>query len=218
MILHFLSILAHTLQLRLDQQISPSTHITMDDLERLYDLCFVGSSDPAPTTSSNDAAIGANNGADAPAVVPDHLAELASDIGVLTPEHPSLSAAELDDLAAINGLTGVIAYLEHMMAIETEVVESEAWNYETSVQLIELGKRLRRIPFGGETSKLFDIKPSFRSVSAAASKGKERETLTSRPKFRTIFNLHPKQSMDSWLGKFPGKSQLLFCLWFLSLL
>jgi hypothetical protein len=191
----------------------------MDDLERLYDLCFVGSSDPAPTdpaptTSSNDAANGANNSADAPPLVPDHLAELASDIGVLTPEQPSLSAAELDDLAAINGLTGVIAFLEHMVAVESEVVESEAWNYETSVQLIELGKRFRRIPFGGETSKLFDINPSFASFSAAAAaaaskgKGKERETPTSRPKSRTIFNLHPKESMDSWLGNIPGKSQI----------
>ena len=213
----FFFILAHPLQLRIDQHISPNNEISIDDLERLYDLCFVTPSHSAAATLHSDPANRGNDGAKSDPPVPDHLAALASDIGVLTPEHPSLTSEELDDLAIVNGLTGTISYLERMWSVEREVVESEAWNYDTAVELIELGKRLRRIPYGGETSKLFDVKPSFRSFPAALSKGKQRETPSnpapSHPQLRSVFNLHPKQSMDSWLGAIPGKSQLPFLLW-----
>ena len=80
------------------------------------------------------------------------------------------------------------------------------------MELIELGKRLGQIPFGGETSKLFDINPSLSSFTAAL-KGKGRMSSTSGPsglKLRTLFNLHPKQSMNAWLGKKTGNAELLF--------
>ena len=149
--------------------------------------------------------------------VPDHLASLATDIGALRSDRRHLSQKEVDDLATVKALNGSMAYLERVLGIEQEVVEAESWNFDTSVELLELGKRLRRIPFGGETAKLFDVRPSFKpsqQFSKSTSKGKEREIPSSdqshhpRPDNRTLFNRHPMESKDSWLRKYCGASML----------
>jgi hypothetical protein len=139
--------------------------------------------------------------------VPDHLASLAVNVGILSPENPHLGPADFEDLAMVECLTSTMAYLEHSLGIEHEVVESETWNYDATVELLELAKRLGCIPFGGGTRNLFDTSPSLQPVPSHPTALQEALHATSsnmRPPKRTIFNLHLKASMDSWMGKYPG--------------
>jgi hypothetical protein len=140
-------------------------------------------------------------------VVPDHLASLAVDVGILTAENPQLDQSDIEDLALVEALRGTISYLDRSLSIEREVIESESWNYDAAVELIQLSRKLGHIPFGGGTDALFDIVPSFESEALrTATSPKERRvrggTTSHAP--RTLFNLHPKDSMDAWLGKYPG--------------
>ena len=84
----------------------------------------------------------------------------------------------------VSALNAALCFVEHMSSVEREIMEKEGWNFDTTVALLDLTQRMRRIPFGGETSTRYDVQPSTKS-----SKGKERETTPA-----------PKESVLSWLG------------------
>ena len=100
-----------------------------------------------------------------------------------------------------------MAQLQQMMGVEAETVELESWNFDVSIELLKVTQKLGRIPFGGGSSTLFDTEPSLDSKGKERDvKGKGRESDK-----RTIYNLHPKDSTDAWLGEFPGKLILPKC-------
>lgn len=122
---------------------------------------------------------------------PDRLRE--------APSGPLEAQGSNPDMATIiSALNAVLGYLEHLSGVEKEIVEKEGWNFDATTALLDLTKRMGRIPFGGGTSTQFDVQPSTES-----SKGKERETtptLDSGTR-RSIYNLDPKESVGSWLGQ-----------------
>jgi len=101
------------------------------------------------------------------------------------------------EMGIINALSSAVSYLDHMAGIEEETAHSEGWNFDASVELISLSRRLGQILFGGPTENMYNIRPS------QSSKGKERETFVASSGKRTIFNLDPKHFTDAWLGKHP---------------
>ena len=106
------------------------------------------------------------------------------------------------DLAICQDLVNTMVVLQTMMGEEAEIVKAESWNFDTAVELIKVAQGLGQIPFGGGTPELFDVQPTLNSEGRehdAKGKGRQRDSK------RTIFNLHPKDSMDVWLGKIPSK-------------
>jgi hypothetical protein len=204
--------------------ISPNRIITFDELETMYNICAGDVADtPAATPYVTDVPgpviapmrpIGVEEMArtfnisnepvtDVPASTPNAGAGLSRvPLVAPVPDYPRIPAPLLEhtkEMGIINALSSAASYLEHMAGIEEETAHSEGWNFDASVELISLSRRLGRIPFGGPTEKLYDIRPS------QSSKGKKRETFEAPDESgkRTIFNLDPKHFTDAWLGKNP---------------
>ena len=167
----------------------------------VIDLTLVD--DPAePVVSEENLASGSWPRAD-PAEISDDLSGELAGLG-----DPSdllklcVTKEDACDLATCQNLVNMMVHLQTVMGEETEIIRAESWNFDTAVELIKVAQVLGRIPFGGGTSNLFDVEPTLNSERNERDvKGKSWQSDSKR----TIFNLHPKDSMDMWLGKIPSK-------------
>ena len=179
--------------------ISPNRIITFDELETMYNICAGDVADtPAATPHVTDVPgpiiapmrpIGVEEMArtfnisnepvtDVPASTPNAGAGLSRvPLVAPVPDYPRIPAPLLEhtkEMGIINALSSAASYLEHMAGIEEETAHSEGWNFDASVELISLSRRLGRIPFGGPTEKC--------TTSAHLSHQKERSGKRSKPR------------------------------------
>ena len=126
-----------------------------------------------------------------------------------------ITREDAQDLAICQDLVDTMVVLQTMIGEEAEIIKAESWNFNTAVELIKVAQGLGQIPFRGGTQELFDVQPSLNSKGKEHDpKGKGRQ----RDSKHTIFNLHPKDSMDVWLGKIPSKQYLTIILFYLIIL
>lgn len=131
--------------------------------------------------------------------ISDEMAALAFDFNLISPETTGICRDNAQDLATCQSLFNTMSKLQKLMAEESETVETESWNYDTSVELLNVTLNLKKIPFGGGPQDLYSM------ASTIDNEGKER-TRKRRPQKRTIYNMHPETAKDAWLGVFPGQS------------
>jgi hypothetical protein len=135
--------------------------------------------------------------------ISDEIAALAFDFNLITLDTRGICRDNSQDLAACQSLFNTMTKLQKLMAEEAETVERESWNYDTSVELLNVAQNLKKIPFGGGAQHLYHLAPSLRK------KGKETAH-RGRCSKRSIYNLHPEISKDAWLGMYPSQSCSLF--------
>jgi len=134
----------------------------------------------------------------------DRMNEPAFELDLISPDSPLLSEDNRKDLSLFDVLNRSHIQLQQLLGLEAEIVEREAWNHDTSVQLIRLSETTKMVPFG-TSSELFDLRPTEPAaefgqelpILSASKKGKEKEAPQGR---RSIFNLLPENSKDAWLG------------------
>lgn len=133
----------------------------------------------------------------------DPVWELALNLDLISPETPLLSPEDRYDLALFDKLTQAQARQHRAMGLESEIVETGKWNFDTALQLIDLANQTSKIPFATKP-ELYNLKPTSadsRAVptqSAAKSKGKQRADLA--PKRRSIYHIFPEAS-KAWTGR-----------------
>ena len=129
------------------------------------------------------------------------LRKLAYDLNIITPETPYLSAEDRHDLALFEMLTKAQAHQSRAMGVESEIIESGKWNFDATVQLIELTNQMSRIPFPTKP-ELYNLKPTSADKPAtptksAQAKGKQRADRA--PHRRSLYHMFPKESR-AWCG------------------
>jgi hypothetical protein len=131
------------------------------------------------------------------------LFQLSKDLGYpdIGPEEEEL----MDDLDLFNQITQGQAELERLSDIEAEILETQKWNYDAAVQLLNVAVGANNIPFGTR-AELFDLKPTAEEEISKKRKrkGKEKEkeddgTEAGGSK-RAIFNLSPEAGKPFWCG------------------
>ena len=133
-----------------------------------------------------------------------YLESLALDLDLISPDTPALSEEDRQDLAMFDQLTRAQTQIMQTMGVESEVVEQETWNHDVAQQLIRLARCIKNIPFG-TSSELFDLRPTepaeeFKTPrNSASKKGKEKERKPEERR-RSVFNLLPSSTEDTWLG------------------
>ena len=131
----------------------------------------------------------------------DPLRDLALHLDLISPETRLLSEEERLDLALLEKLNQSQTQLQQVLAVETEIVATERWNFDAVTQLLNLANQMSTIPFASR-SELFDLEPtSAESVPAptgSASKGKGR--LGEGPKKRALYHMLPNEARGGWAG------------------
>ena len=147
-------------------------------------------SDPPPASPANDDET-------------DRLMAIALDLSLISPETPLLSDQDRTDLAQFFKLTQAQAQLQRILGLERQVVETEKWNLDGVIQLLELTRITDSIPFATR-EQLFNLKPT------SAAKGKGRATDKAGKK--SIYHMLPDQAKVKWAGsmcKFSNRLCLL---------
>ena len=122
-----------------------------------------------------------------------------------TPSNPSEAQGTIPEMATIvSALNTALTYLERMSGVEKEIIDKEGWNFDTTVALLDLTKKMGQIPFGGGSSSQFQGQPSAKS-----SKGKERETFDGHTQ-RAVTDVAPHDYFGSWLGQSPLQGEFRF--------
>jgi len=135
------------------------------------------------------------------------LFKLSKDLG-----YPEIKPEEedfLDDLDLYNQITQGQAEVERLSDIETEILETQMWNHDAGVQLLNVALGANDIPFGTR-AELFNLKPTAEQETSKKWKGKgkekEKETETETEgteaggNKRAIFNLSPEVGKPFWCG------------------
>jgi hypothetical protein len=106
----------------------------------------------------------------------------------------------LKDLTEFDKITLAQAQVEQIKEFEAEIVETEKWNHDASVDLLTLATTLQKIPYG-TYDELFDARPSANeTMKARIRKGKQREDDPMRRK-RSPYNMLPVETQETWLGR-----------------
>jgi hypothetical protein len=130
----------------------------------------------------------------------DPLLDLASQLDLITPKTPLLSAEDRLDLALLDKLTQIHTRLQQVLGLETEIADTETWNFNAATQLLSLANQISRIPFYGRT-EVFDLEPTSVAQSApAASSAKGKGRLEDEPKKRSIYHMLPDLARKTWAG------------------
>ena len=135
-------------------------------------------SDPQPAVPANDDET-------------DRLIATAMELNIITPETPLLSDQDWADLALFLKLTQAQAQLQRILGMERQVVETEKWNFDGVIQLLELAQLTGSIPFGTR-SQLFDLKPT----SGAKGEGHAKDNVGKK----SIYHMLPAQAKVKWAG------------------
>lgn len=133
----------------------------------------------------------------------DSLMDLALHLNLLSPATPPLSEEDRHDLALLDKLTQTHTRLQQVLALETEIVETEKWNFDAVTQLLDLAKRISRIPFASR-SAIFDLEPTAAEPESSAlpglaSKGKGR-LKEEVPKKKSVYHMIPNDARKGWAG------------------
>lgn len=118
-----------------------------------------------------------------------------------------LPQSHMEKSKLINDLVQAEGKLVQMMEKEAEIIETEKWNHDAVVQLMNLATIQKRIPFDPR-EVLFDLHPTAKSYTEPSStnkrktaeptrKGKERQ----RDTRRSIYHILPEDFKDSWTGQ-----------------
>jgi hypothetical protein len=133
----------------------------------------------------------------------DPIWKLALNLDLISPETPLLSSEDRHDLAMFDKLTQAEARLQRSMGLETEMVETGKWNFDTVLQLIDLAHQTSKIPFASKP-ELYNLKPTSADIGVvppsptAKAKGKQRADCG--PKRRSIYSIFPESSR-AWSGR-----------------
>jgi hypothetical protein len=142
-----------------------------------------------------------------PNLTQDEVDDLTEQLHVMYLPDIPLSAQDKADLDHICHLTNAEAQLVRLMGNEVETVNTEKWNHDAAVQLINLTKSLKGkgIPFS-RREDMFDLQPTATDQTVAevpgsihSGKGKERAADNPTPK-RSIYHVLPQNAKESWLG------------------
>jgi hypothetical protein len=133
----------------------------------------------------------------------DPLMDLALHLNLLSPATPPLSEEDRHDLALLDKLTQTHTRLQQVLALETEIVATEKWNFDAVTQLLDLAKRISRIPFASR-SEIFDLEPTAAEPESSAlpglaSKGKGR-LKEEVPKKKSVYHMIPDDARKGWAG------------------
>ena len=137
------------------------------------------------------------------------LERLAHNLDLITPQSPFLSEDDRHDLALFDLLVRAQARIQQAIGVESEIVETEKWNFDAIKELLELTHITSSIPFGKRTD-LFDLKPMCGDPSTAETvppgKGKQHSLAERASHKRSIYHTLPDEEKLSWAGsygKFP---------------
>jgi len=127
----------------------------------------------------------------------NELIEISKKLGYpdIEPEGEEL----LDDLDLFNQISRGQAELERMSDIEVEILETQKWNYDAVVQLLNVALGAKNIPFGTR-AELFDLKPTAEEKPSRKGKEKEKEKTEASGSKRAIFNISPEAGKPFWCG------------------
>jgi hypothetical protein len=127
---------------------------------------------------------------------------LALHLNLISPETPSLSAEDRQDLTLLDKLTQTHTRVQQVLGLETEIALTEKWNFDAVTQLLDLANRISKIPFSSR-SELSDLEPTAVEPESLvptglASKGKGR--LEEGPQKRSLYHMLPDNARKGWAG------------------
>jgi len=130
----------------------------------------------------------------------NHLMAITLDLSLISPETPLLSDQDWTDLAQFFKLTQAQVQLQQILGLEWQVVETEKWNLDGVIQLLELTRITDSIPFATR-EQLFNLKP----ISAA----KGKECAMDKAGKKSIYHMLPNQAKAGSMRKFSNRLCLL---------